>query len=252
MHHFEKHCYTHRGEFLKGSKEMKTIGLIGGMSWESSLEYYRIINETVKEKLGGLHSADCIMYSFDFQVIEKLQHKGDWEGLTGLMIEAARKLERGGAEMIVICTNTMHKMADAVQNSVSLPLLHIADVTAEEIKSKKMTTVGLLGTRFTMEEDFYRERLKRKHGFEVIIPDERERETIHSILYNELCLGEIKDMSKETFRRIIDNLSQRGAEGVILGCTEIPLLVEQKDYEVTLFDTTAIHARAAVEFALSG
>jgi aspartate racemase len=231
---------------------MKTIGLIGGMSWESSLEYYRIINETVKEKLGGLHSADCLMYSFDFQVIEKLQHQGDWEGLTELMIEAAQKLERGGAEMIVICTNTMHKMADAVQNSVSLPLLHIADVTAEEIKAKKMTTVGLLGTRFTMEEDFYRQRLKRKHGLEVIIPDEKERETIHSILYDELCLGQIKDMSKETFKGIIDNLSQCGAEGVILGCTEIPLLVEQKDYQVTLFDTTAIHARAAVEFALSG
>jgi aspartate racemase len=192
------------------------------------------------------------MYSFDFQVIEKLQHQGDWKGLAELMIEAAQKLERGGAEMIVICTNTMHKMADAVQNSVSLPLLHIVDVTAQEIKSKKMTTVGLLGTRFTMEEEFYRQRLNGKHGLEVIIPDERERETIHSILYNELCLGQIKDMSKETFRRIIDNLSQSGAEGVILGCTEIPLLVEQKEYEVTLFDTTAIHARAAVEFALSG
>lgn len=230
---------------------MKTIGLIGGMSWESSMEYYRIINEAAKEKLGGLHSASCLMYSFDFQRIEKLQHEGDWEALTGLMIDAAKRLERGGAEMIVICTNTMHKMADDIEASVGLPLLHIVDVTAEEIKSKNMKTVGLLGTRFTMEQDFYRERLEKKHSLEVIIPEEREREIIHSILYNELCLGKIKDMSKETFRQIIGSLVRRGAEGVILGCTEIPLLVEKKDYETALFDTTELHARAAVEYALS-
>jgi len=230
---------------------MKTIGLIGGMSWESSLEYYRIINETVKEKLGGLHSAPCLMFSFDFSIIEKLQHAGSWDRLTELMVEAARKLERGGADMIVICTNTMHKMADAVETGVDLPFLHIADATGEAIKSSVMKSVGLLGTRFTMEEKFYRQRLENRYGLEVIIPEESERASIHSILYDELCLGEIKEKSKGTFRKIIENLVRRGAEGVILGCTEIPLLVEQKDFETVLFDTTSLHARAAVEFALS-
>ena len=230
---------------------MKTIGLIGGMSWESTLEYYRILNETAKEKLGGLHSAACLLVSFDFQGIEKLQHEGDWPRLTGLMVEAAKKLENAGAEIIVICTNTMHKMADSVQDSIGIPLLHIVDVTAGAIKSEGKTAVGLLGTRFTMEEDFYRERLAKNHSLNVLIPEEEERKTIHSILYDELCLGEIKEKSKNTFSRIIGNLTERGAEGIILGCTEIPLLVEQKDYEVTLFDTTMIHARAAVEWALS-
>ena len=229
---------------------MKTIGLIGGMSWESSLEYYRIINETVKERLGGFHSAECLMYSFDFQVVEKLQHEGNWEGLTELMVQAAQRIKTAGAEFIVICTNTMHKMADRVQESVNIPLLHIVDVTAESIKSDGKQTVGLLGTRFTMEQDFYRDRLRKKHGLNVLIPDERERQIIHDILYDELCLGEIKKVSKEKFRSIIENLSSRGAEGVILGCTEIPLLVEQKDYEIPLFDTTELHAKAAVEYAL--
>jgi aspartate racemase len=229
---------------------MKSIGLIGGMSWESSLEYYRIINESVKKKLGGLHSAECLMYSFDFHEIERLQHSGDWDGLTALMVEAAKKIERGGAEFVLICTNTMHKMADQVQASVNIPLLHIVDVTAEKIKSLNKQTVGLLGTRFTMEQDFYRERLTKKHGIRVIIPEEQERQTIHEILYNELCLGEIKEKSKNTFKQIIENLSLRGAEGIILGCTEIPLLVDQKDYKITLFDTTTLHAQAAVDFAL--
>jgi aspartate racemase len=230
--------------------KMKTIGLIGGMSWESSLEYYRIVNESIKERLGGFHSAKCIMYSVDFEEIEKLQHQGKWDQATDLMIDAARRVEKGGADFVVICTNTMHKMADDVQESINIPLLHIADVTAEKIKEKGMQKVGLLGTRFTMEEDFYRLRLQEKHGLEVIIPDEEERQTIHSILYSELVMGEIKEISKETFQKIIGNLVARGAEGVILGCTEIPLLVKQEDYEIPLFDTTAIHARAAVEYAL--
>jgi len=220
------------------------------MSWESSLEYYRIINETVKERLGGLHSAECLMYSFDFQQIEEFQHSGDWDRLTELMVQAAQKLKRGGAEFIVVCTNTMHKMADQIQENVNLPLLHIVDITAVKIKSLNMHTVGLLGTRFTMEQDFYKGRLTEKHGIDVLIPDERERLTIHDILYDELCLGEIKEKSKDTFRQIIENLSSRGAEAVILGCTEIPLLVDQEDYEITLFDTTTLHAQAAVEYAL--
>ncbi len=229
---------------------MKTIGLIGGMSWESSLEYYRIVNETVKERLGGLHSADCLLYSFDFQQIEELQHSGDWDKLTELMVEAAQKLKRGGAEFIVVCTNTMHKMADQIQENVNLPLLHIVDVTAKKIQYRNMKTVGLLGTRFTMEQDFYKGRLIEKFGIDVLIPDKQERQIIHNILYDELCLGEIKKKSKDTFRQIIENLSSRGAEAVILGCTEIPLLVDQKDYEIVLLDTTTLHAQAAVEYAL--
>lgn len=229
---------------------MKTIGLIGGMSWESSLEYYRIINETVKRKLGGLHSAKSIMYSFDFQDIEKLQHEGDWESLTALMKDAAQKVERGGADFIVICTNTMHKVAEDVKRNVGIPLLHIVDVTGQAIHSRNIRRVGLLGTRFTMEQDFYRDRLERHHGLTVIIPDEEERQVIHTILYEELCLGEIKKKSRDKFKQIIDRLEARGAEGVILGCTEIPLLVSQEDYELPLFDTTTLHAQAAVEFAL--
>jgi len=229
---------------------MKTIGLIGGMSWESSLEYYRIINETIKEKLGELHSVKCILYSFDFAEIEKLQHKGNWEKLTELMIDAAQKLEKAGAEFIVLCTNTMHKMADDIQNNANIPILHIADTIAEKIVKKGLKRIGLLGTRFTMEEDFYKKRLKEKHGIEVVIPDNEEREIIHNVIYNELCLGIIKDSSKERFKNIIKNLITRGAEGVILGCTEIPLLVKQEGVEIPLFDTTTIHAKSAVEFAL--
>ncbi|MBN2409524.1 MAG: aspartate/glutamate racemase family protein [Candidatus Aminicenantes bacterium] len=229
---------------------MKTIGLVGGMSWESTLEYYRIINERTKEKLGGFHSAKIVLYSVDFGEVESWQHQGKWKALTDLMIDAARRVERAGADLLAICTNTMHKMADDVQQSIRIPLLHIVDATAAEIKGRSIRKVGLLGTRFTMEQDFYKQRLSRDDGPEVIIPDERERELIHGILYNELCLGEIKDASKDVFQRIIAGLVSRGAQGIVLGCTEIPLLVNQKDYDIPLFDTTTIHACAAVDMAL--
>jgi aspartate racemase len=229
---------------------MKTLGLIGGMSWESTLEYYRIINQAVKQKLGGLHSAKCVLYSVDFEEVEKLQHRGDWSAATGVMIDAAQRVKAAGADCVVICTNTMHKMANEVQEAVQLQLLHIADVTARAIKAKGQERVGLLGTKFTMEQDFYKVRLQDKHGIEVLIPDDKERQDIHDILYNELCVGDIKELSKQKFRSIIHNLVQRGAEGIVLGCTEIPLIVSQEDYDVPLYDTTALHALAAVDFAL--
>jgi aspartate racemase len=229
---------------------MKTIGLIGGMSWKSSLEYYRIINETVKEKLGELHSAKCILYSIDFEEIERLQHEGEWGELTKLMIDAAQKLKGAGAEFIVICTNTMHKMVGETQNNVNIPILHIADATAEKIVKKGLRKVGLLGTKFTMEQDFYKKRLKEKYNIEVIIPADNERKVIHDVIYDELCRGIIRQSSKERFKKIIKNLITNGAEGVILGCTEIPLLIKEEDVEVPLFDTTTIHAKSAVEFAL--
>lgn len=230
---------------------MKKIGLIGGMSWESSLEYYRIINETVKQRLGGLHSAESIMYSVDFDEIEKLQSQGNWQELTKVMIDSAQKLEKAGADLVIICTNTMHKMAGEVQNSINIPLLHIADATAEKIKEKGCKKVGLLGTRFTMEEDFYKGRLIEKHGLEVIVPNSEERQIVHDIIYNELCLGEIKETSKEQFKKVIENLVKNGADGVILGCTEIPLLIKQEDVKVLLFDTTKIHAEYAVDYAIN-
>jgi len=229
---------------------MKKIGLIGGMSWESSLEYYRIINENVKQKLGGLHSAECIMYSVDFDEIEKLQHQGKWEELTKIMIDCAQRLERAGANLVIICTNTMHKMAEDVESSINIPLLHIADATAEKIKERGFRGVGLLGTKFTMEEDFYKGRLIKKHGIEVIIPNSEDMQIVHDIIYNELCLGEIKEASKEQYKKIIINLAEKGAEGVILGCTEIPMLIKQKDVEIPLFDTTKIHAEFAVDYAI--
>lgn len=229
---------------------MKTIGLIGGMSWESSLEYYRIINETVKNKLGGLHSAKSIMFSFDFAEIEKMQNEGDWQNATMAIANAAKKLELSGADFIIICTNTMHRMAEAVQESISIPLLHIADTVALEIKKLGYKKVGLLGTRFTMEEDFYRKRLSEKHAIEVVIPDMQERNDVHDIIYQELCLGVVKQTSRDRYKSIIANLIAKGAEGVILGCTEIPLLISDKDAAVTLFDSTKIHAEAAVEYAL--
>ncbi|AEA47817.1 aspartate/glutamate racemase family protein [Archaeoglobus veneficus] len=228
---------------------MKTIGLIGGMSWESTLEYYRIINETVKEKLGGLHSAKCIIYSVDFEEIEKLQHEGKWKELTEVMIDAAQRLEKAGADFVIICTNTMHKVAEEVQEGISIPLLHIADVTAEKIKEKGLRNVGLLGTKFTMEEDFYKKKLGES-GIEVIIPEEDERVVVHSVIYNELCQGIIRQESKERFKEIIGNLVSKGAEGIVLGCTEIPLLIKQEDVDVPVFDTTTIHAKSAVEFAM--
>lgn len=229
---------------------MKKIGLIGGMSWESSLEYYRIINETVKQKLGGLHSAECVMYSVDFDEIEKLQHQGKWEDLTKIMIDCAQRLEKAGANVIIICTNTMHKMAGEVESSINIPLLHIADATAEKIKKKGFKKVGLLGTKFTMEADFYKGRLIEKYGLEVIIPNSEDTQIVHDIIYNELCLGEIKEASKEQYKRIIKDLAKKGAEGVILGCTEIPMLIKQKDVEIPLFDTTKIHAEFAVDYAI--
>jgi aspartate racemase len=230
---------------------MKTIGMIGGMSWESSLEYYRMANELVKEKLGGLHSAQCLMYSVDFGPIAKFQHDGNWEELTRIMAEAGQKLEKGGADFIVICTNTMHKMADDVAAGVSIPLVHIADTTAKEILRLGLKTVALLGTRFTMEQDFYKGRLAEKYGLKVLTPDDEGMNLVHQIIYQELCLGTIKDSSKQVYVEIIEKLVKQGAEGVILGCTEIPLLVKQKDVSVPILDTTTIHIQAAVDFALS-
>jgi aspartate racemase len=225
---------------------MKIIGLIGGMSWESSLEYYRIINEKVKKELGGLHSAQSLMYSVDFEQIKVLQHEGKWGELTEIMIDAAKRLEKGGAEIIVICTNTMHKMADDVQKSINLPLIHIADTTAQSIKTQKLKKIGLLGTKFTMEQDFYKKRLTEKHGLDVVIPNDEDRDIVHQIIYNELCLGSIKNESKKEYVRIINKLVKDGAEGIILGCTEIPLLVKQNDVPVPIFDTTTLHAEGAV------
>ena len=230
---------------------MKTIGLIGGMSWESSLEYYRILNETTKAQLGGLHSAKCILYSVDFAEIEALQHQDRWEEAARLMVAAGQSLERAGADFVVLCTNTMHKLADEIQASIHIPLLHIADATAEKIKAAGIRRVGLLGTRFTMEHDFYKGRLIDRFGLEVITPESPDREIVHRVIYDELCLGVIKQDSKEHYIRIMDQLVRAGAEGIILGCTEIELLVHDGDCQVPLFPTTKIHAVAAVEYALA-
>jgi len=229
---------------------MKTIGLIGGMSWESSLEYYRILNETVKEKLGGLHSAKCILYSVEFAEIEVLQHEGRWDEAARAMVEAGQSLERAGADLLVLCTNTMHKLAGELEAGVTIPLLHIADATADAIKAAGISRVGLLGTRFTMEHDFYKGRLEKKHGLEVFIPDETDREIVHRVIYGELCLGVIKPESRQAFTTIIEKLVKAGAQGVILGCTEIENLVRQEDSPLPVFPTTRIHATAAVEWAL--
>lgn len=230
---------------------MKTIGLIGGMSWESSIEYYRIINETVKDRLGGFHSAKCLMTSVDFAEIEEFQHLGLWDEASKLLVDAAQNLERGGADCVVLCTNTMHKLADEIQHNVGLPFLHIADATASMISAKGITTVGLLGTQFTMEEDFYKGRLCKKFHLNVLIPQLEERQVIHRVIYQELCLGQIHQDSKQYFKQVIMNLVNQGATGIILGCTEIGLLVKPEDSPVTLFDTTFIHAQAAVDWALS-
>jgi len=229
---------------------MKTIGLIGGMSWESSLVYYRLINEGVKERLGGLHSAKCIMYSVDFAAIEPLQHEGKWAEAAEKMIEAARHIEDGGADFIVLCTNTMHKTASDVEREVNIPLLHIADATAEKIKCAGLSRVGLLGTRFTMEDDFYKGRLTDKHGLEVIVPSQHEQDLIHRVIYDELCLGQIRQQSKGAYMGIMKDLFRSGAQGTILGCTEIGLLIGAEDSSAPVFDTTRIHAEAAVEYAL--
>jgi len=229
---------------------MKTIGLIGGMSWESSLEYYRLVNELVKARLGGLHSAKCLMYSVDFAEIEEYQRQGEWLEAGKVLAAAAQSLERGGAECVALCTNTMHKVAAEIEVAVSIPLLHIADPTARKIQAAGLGRVGLLGTRFTMEEDFYRERLVKRFGLQVLIPEKPQREVVHRVIYDELILGIIRAESRLVYRQIIRNLVNQGAEGIILGCTEIGMLVKPADSPVALFDTTVLHAEAAVEFAL--
>lgn len=228
---------------------MRTIGLIGGMSWESSLEYYRIINEEVKNKLGGLHSAKCILYSVDFEEIERYQAEGDWESAGKLLGNAAQSLEKARAEIIVICTNTMHKVIGSIEEKTKLPILHIADATAKQIQKSAINTVGLLGTKYTMEQDFYKARIA-SNGINVLIPNDKDREVINKVIYEELCLGKIQESSKEYYKKVIKRLIKDGAEGIILGCTEIGLLIKQTDSEVPLFDTTTIHAVEAVNLAL--
>jgi aspartate racemase len=228
---------------------MKTIGLLGGMSWRSSLEYYRIINETIQRKLSGWHSAKILMYSVDFDEIDLEHHTQDWMKSDKILIDAAKKLEKGGADFIILCANTAHTMFDKIQENVKIPILHIADATAEKIKSAKIKKVGLLGTKFTMEENFYKGRLEKKHGLQVLVPQEKEREIVHNEI-NKFILGKTSPEAKQQFISIINNLVKNGAEAVILGCTEIPLLVQQKDVKVMLFDTTRIHAESAVEYSL--
>lgn len=230
---------------------MKTIGLLGGMSWESTVGYYRAINEGIKKACGGLHSAKIAMYSVDFEPIEKLQHEGDWEGTARILSEAAVNIQAAGADFLVICTNTMHKVASQIERAIAIPLLHIADATAEILLQDKINNVGLLGTAFTMEQDFYKGRLSRGYGTRVLVPNQSDREIIHKIIYQELCLGQIESASKAEYLRIIDSLASQGAEAVILGCTEIGMLVSQNDTDVRLLDTTAIHAAKAVQLALS-
>lgn len=231
---------------------MLTIGLIGGMSWESSAQYYRLINQAVRARLGGMHSARSLMFSVDFAEIGRLQHDGDWDALTAAMIDAAGRLERGGADLCLICTNTMHKVADAVAASVLIPLLHIADPTAARIVAAGHRRVGLLGTAFTMEQAFYRDRLTDRFGLDVIVPGEDDRRQVHRIIYDELVAGIVASASRDIYRQIIARLVDQGAEAIILGCTEIMLLVGPEDSAVPLFDTTAIHAEAAVAQALAG
>ncbi len=229
---------------------MKTIGLIGGMSWESTLSYYKGINEGVRKSLGGLHSAKVALYSVDFAEIEKLQHQGEWDKTAEILSAAARSVEAGGADFFLICTNTMHKVAEAVEKSVAIPLVHIADATGELLVKDGIKRVGLLGTRFTMEQAFYKNRLSDKFGIDVIIPDEAEREIVHQVIYTELCLGQINNASCNQYLKIISSLHNQGAEAVILGCTEIALLVQQTQMAIPLYDTTEIHARKAVQLAI--
>jgi aspartate racemase len=231
--------------------EMKTIGLLGGMSWESTVPYYRTINEAVREKLGGLHSARIILYSVDFHDVERLQHAGNWKEAGILLASAATALQHAGADFLVLCTNTMHKVAEAIHGAVSLPLLHIADPTGEQIARSSLKTVGLLGTRFTMEQDFYSKRLRDRFGLAVVVPGHGDREIVHRVIYEELCLGRVLESSRDQYRRIIHRLVDDGAEAIVLGCTEIAMLVGQLDSPVPIFDTTAIHARAAAEHALA-
>ncbi|WP_280771096.1 aspartate/glutamate racemase family protein [Salipaludibacillus daqingensis] len=228
---------------------MKTIGLIGGLSWESTATYYRLINEMVNEQKGDLHSAKCLIHSFDFQDIATLQQQGKWDEASEKMLTAAIKLERAGADFLVICSNTMHKVADEIEEHLEIPLLHIADATADLMKKKGLSNIGLIGTSFTMEHPFYIDRLE-KQGFSVIIPEKEKRQKVHDVIFDELCKGKINESSKRAYIDIIYELQQAGAEGVILGCTEISLLIQQNDVDIPLFDTTKIHAKAAVSFAL--
>ena len=231
---------------------MKIIGLIGGMSWESSAEYYRILNEETRKRLGELHSAELVMYSVDFEPIERLQHLGDWQALSGMMIAAAQRVEAAGAQVLLLCTNTMHKFADEIQANIHIPLLHIADATALAISARQpgVKTVGLLGTRFTMEQDFYKDRLGA-HGLDVVVPELADRQIVHEIIYHELVLGIVREESKRSMLQVIQRLVRAGAQGIILGCTEIPLLIHEGDAPVPVFDTTRIHAEKAVDIALS-
>lgn len=229
---------------------MKTIGLLGGMSWESSKEYYRIINQAVQARLGGASSARMLLYSVNFAELEDLRLQGRWQEVTALLVAAAQSIEAGGADFLLLCTNTMHKMAEEIQAGIRIPFLHIADATAAAVRSRRLSSVGLLGTRITMEEDFYKGRLNSKHGLQVLIPDEADREIVHRVIYGELVRGRIEPASRQEFIRIVSGLAGRGAEGIILGCTEIGLLIKQGDTALPLFDTTEIHALAAVDYAL--
>lgn len=231
---------------------MRTLGLLGGMSWESTVPYYRLINQQVKAELGGLHSAPLILYSVDFQQIEQMQAQGEWQRAGQVLGEAAATLKRAGAEAVVLCTNTMHKVADEIERLGGLPLLHIADATGQAVQAQGIQRVALLGTRFTMEEPFYKARLAERFGLEVVVPEEADRETVHRIIYQELCLGIINDASRAAYQAIIRKLEAQGVGGIILGCTEIALLVGAQDAQVPVFDTTALHAAAAVRYALGG
>ncbi len=229
---------------------MKKIGLIGGMSWESSLIYYQLVNQLVKKSLGGLHSAKCIMESVDFAEIEKFQHKGDWDALNQIMVNAAKNLENAQADIVILCTNTMHLCSEAITQNIKIPFLHIAEATAMQIQKEKIDKVLLLGTKFTMEKDFYKSILNN-HGIEVMIPNESDRQIVHNVIYNELVLGKFLSESREKYQFIIHKAMKNGAKGVVLGCTEIPLLIKQNDVNIPIFDTTTIHAKSAVDFALN-
>ena len=230
---------------------MKVIGLIGGMSWNSTLEYYRLINEGVSSKLGGFHSARIVLYSLDFEDIERTQREACWDDATDILVEAGTGLKQAGVDFLVICTNTMHKVADLVAERIGLPLLHIGDAVGDAIKERGLHKIGLLGTRFVMKEDFYRDRLEKYFGIEVLVPPEEEQNIVDRIIYEELCQEKIDDSSRRTCLKIIEGLTGRGAEGIVLGCTELPLLIRPGDVPVTLFDTTRLHAEAAVKLALS-
>jgi aspartate racemase len=230
---------------------MKRIGLLGGMSWESSLEYYRLVNQEVRQRLGGLHSADCVLRSVDFAPVEQLQRTGRWDQAGELLAGEARTLVAAGAELLVLCTNTMHKLADHISDAVQIPLVHIADTTAEAVRAAGMTTVGLLATAYTMEQDFYVGRLRDRHRLQVLVPDQADRHLVHQVIYQELCVGVVEEGSRQAYQRIMRNLAGRGAEGILFGCTEIDLLVGPDDAPVPVFDTTRLHARKAVGLALN-